>query len=174
MLVVVTVVALILPAVFAIVFTILQQQAKIYSLQEVKQQGDFVLNNIRVNLKNSAISIHSAVPPTSANRVCATTGSSFSSGQLYFADKYNNYFWYSSDASSIASNSSIAGATVALTGSKVKPTSGTPLSIQCYRGATFAAPITSISYGVTFNTTSTRPEDTTSFTYNTKVQLRNY
>lgn len=173
MLVVVAVIALVLPAVFTIVFTILRQQAKIYAIQEVKRQGDFILNNMRTTLKNNAVTVHSGVPSAS-NEICNTLGSSSTpSASLYFKDKYNNYFWYTSDGTKIASNSSITGATSDLTSSRVKVSTGTPLDISCFRGASFAAPIISITYGITFNTTSLRPEDTVSFDYKTKVQLRN-
>ncbi len=176
MLVVVGVVALVLPAVFTIVFTILRQQSKVYAMQKVKKQGDFVLNNMRVTLKNSAITVHSGVP-TSANEVCNTIGSSSSAAPLYFKDKSDNYFWYSEDGTvgntKIASNSSIAGATADMTTTKITVSTATPLSISCYRRASFAGPIISITYGVTFRTNSTRPDDTATFDYKTKVQLRN-
>lgn len=181
MLVVVGVVSFILPAVFAIIFTILRQQAKIYALQEVKRQGDFVLNTIRMNLKNNATTIHTAFPPTDSNQVCNSTGSS-GSGTLYFQDRVNNYFSYvvindSNGIPLIASNSSIPASnpypatTTNLTNDKTKTTS---FSISCIRNASFSPPVIGISYQLQYNTTSTRPEDIASFTYQTKIQLRSY
>ncbi len=173
MLVVVGVVALILPAVFSIIFTILRQQAKIYALQEVKRQGDFVLNNMRTVLKNSAVTVHSGTPPTDSNLVCATA-SGPSSGQIYFKDRFNNYFSYAVDSAQlIASSSSIPSTSTGLTNDKVKVEEGT-FSIKCERGAAFSPPIISISYVVEYDSASSRPEDTASFTYQTKIQLKSY
>ena len=173
-LVVVSVISLVLPAVFTIVFLILRQQAKVYVLQEVKRQGDFVLNNMRTTIKNNAVTVHSGVP-TSANQVCNSVGSSSVAGTtLYFKDSLNNYFWYTSDGTKIASNSSIPSTTTDLTGSKVNIPAGTPLTISCFRGGSFSAPIISVSYGISYNTTSLRTEDNASFDYKTKIQLRNF
>ena len=172
MLVVVGVVALILPAVFSIIFTILRQQAKIHALQEVKRQGDFTLNTMRTTLKNYAATIHSGTPPTDTNLVCATANGP-SSGQIYFKDRFNNYFSYSLDNSIVASSSSIPvfPTNTNLTNNKVTVSS---LIIKCERGAAFSPPIISISYVVEYDSASSRPEDTASFTYQTKIQLKSY
>src|SRR3989338_581338 len=169
MLVVVGVIAFILPVVFTIVFAILRQQAKIYALQEVKRQGDFILGNIRTNLKNSAATVHSG-PPDESNLVCNTANSS-NSGPLYFRDRFNNNFWYSTNSDIVASNSSILEATLNLTNDKVRVES---ISISCERQATFSSPVISISYTVDYDTSSTRAEDKASFNYQTKIQLRSY
>ncbi len=170
MLVVVGVVALILPAVFAMIFSILRQQSKLYALQEIKRQGDFVLNNIRTNLKNSAVTVHTATPPTDSNLIC-NLASAPSTVPLFFKDRFNNYFSYALSGDLIASNSSVPSATTSLTNNRVKVVA---LSISCSRNATFSPPIVSISYTVQYNTNSTRPEDTASFTYQTKMQLKSY
>lgn len=173
MLVVVGVVALILPAVFSIVFAILRQQAKIYALQEIRRQGDLVLNTMRTALKNYAVTAHSTTPPQDANLVCVTSGSS-STGQIYFKDRFNNYFSYSVDSSEIiASSSSIPSATTNLTNSKVKIDPAF-FSIKCERINASSPPVVTIHYLVEYNSSSTRPEDTASFTYQTKIQLKSY
>ncbi len=174
MLVVVGVVALVLPAIFSIVLAILRQQSKIFALQEVKRQGDFVLNNMRTVLKNEAVAVYTGIPSDS-NLICNQTGSVSTAGAtLYFKDKYNNYFWYTSDGTKIASNSSISGVTTTtdLTSGRIRIDPDTPLSVTCFRGASFASPIISVSYGVEFSTASTRPEDNASFDYKTKIKLR--
>ena len=54
MVVVVGVIGFVLPILFAIVFLIIQQQARIYSLQEVKKQGDQALFSMRGTVKQYA------------------------------------------------------------------------------------------------------------------------
>lgn len=176
MVVAVAVVALILPAIFAMVFAVLRQQSKLYALQEIKRQGDFVLNTIRVNIKNNGATIHSAEPPSDSNLLCATANTS-GSGTLYFQDRFNNSFSYaivndSNGVPLIASSSSITPVSpLYLTNSKVRASN---LSISCTRNAAFSPPILNISYELEYNTTSTRPEDIASFTYQTKMQLKSF
>ncbi len=173
MLVVVGVVALVLPAVFSIVFSILRQQAKVYALQEIRRQGDFVLNSVRTTLKNYAVSVHSASPPDDTNQLCVAPGTS-SSGQIYFKDRFNNYLSYSVDSENIiASSSSIPSSSINLTNNKVR-VDPSEFSIKCERSRVSAPPIITVSYVLEYNSNSVRPEDNASFRYQTKIQLKSF
>ncbi|MBI2051948.1 prepilin-type N-terminal cleavage/methylation domain-containing protein [Candidatus Roizmanbacteria bacterium] len=173
MLVVVAVVALALPAVFTIIFSILKQQTKIYTLQETKRQGDFLLNSIKTTIRTSAISIHSDTPATGDNGICKTAQSSAAgSSTMYFLDSLNNTFGYRLDADKVSSASSISNASGDLTNpDKVKILA---FQMSCKRTGTFSPPIATISFTAQYNTTSTRPEDIASFNYQTKIQLKSY
>jgi len=59
LIVTISIVAFTLPALFAIVFSIFRQQAKITALQEVKKQGDNLLSRMKSTIENSALKIYS-------------------------------------------------------------------------------------------------------------------
>jgi type II secretory pathway pseudopilin PulG len=169
--IVVGITGLIIPVVFAIIFVILQQQAKIIRLQEVKNQGDFVLSNIRTTIRNSAAQIYDT--KTFTNEWCGTAPSSSppdSQGDNFiFKDKSGNWFNYYLSSDKISSDS--AQGRIDLTNQKVKVTSYT---ISCQRQSVYSPPIVSLSLTLQYNTTSTRPEEQAELTYNTNIKLKSY
>lgn len=174
MVVVIGVIALILPAIFAIIFVILQQQTKIIRLSEVKRQGDYVLNVMENTVRNYAVSNHSGWPVTDANIVCATT-IAVPQSSSYFKDKSNNSFGYELDTGQIVSKSSLIADTF-LTTTKVV-VSG--LSLVCTRSQTYSPPVVSLNFDICYNVgsgncISTRPEETATLHYQTSIKLRNY
>ena len=167
--VVIGVIGLVLPALFTIVFAILQQQTKIIRLQEVKKQGDFILGTIKTEIKNSAISIHSGQPPTDLNKVCQTTSVEVAA---YFKDRNGYWFrFYLSEGTKIASES--ASGLSDLTNDKVLINS---FSINCYKPGDYSPAIVDIKYELCYNNgavcTSSRPEENAILTYQTKIKLR--
>ncbi len=173
--VVVGIIGLIMPALFAIVFGIVRQQAKVQALKQAKREGDFLLQNIGDNLRNYAVSIHSSSPPTINNIVCDSVDTS-SPEPLFFQDKYGNWFTYGKtsfgkDDIKIASSSSIVGAGADLTTSSVDVED---FELSCSATSSFSPPIISIKFTILYNTDSTRVEDIGSLTYQTKVKLRSY
>ena len=176
--VVVAVLGLTLPVIFSIFFVILQQQTKIYRLNTTKKEGDYIINILENTIKNQANSIHSAKPLSDANKECATDSSNYgvspSVTKIYFLDNGNNWFGYSLNNSSIASDSALLGL-VDLTSSKTRINN---FSISCSRTYKYSQPTVSLSFDIEFCNdvacSQTRPEETSSLHYQTKIKLRNY
>ena len=182
MIVVISTIALSLPILFSIVFTILQQQTKIYRLTEVKRQGDYVLNTMENLIKNYAASVHSSQPPSENNKICQWQNEQTING--YFLDKFGSYFRFcrsntgsncDADGNYIASFSSILNngnsQTIPLNNDKVRISD---FLLTCYQTNPYSPPVVGISFIIYYNTTSTRPEDKAQMTYQTKVKLRSY
>ncbi len=179
MVVVLGVISLALPVLFAIIFTILQQQAKIIRLQEVKKQGDFVLSTMENTIRNYAVSIHNTFPPDPENEICKTQGLEETANPMYFKDKTGAWFSYSLESDKIASGSSNPpNAGGDLTTDKVKVSqNGDNFFLSCVRKSAYSPPIISVNFKIEYNTAptaSTRPEETASLTYQTKIKLRSY
>jgi len=181
--VVVAVIGLTLPVLFAIIFTLIKQQVKIYRLSQVKREGDYVINLMENTIRNRAISIHSDTP-TEVNIVCKGVVGSYlysSTSSLYFRDKDKQWFGYLFDSDSIASKSAdldnpLNVLTSALTSSK---TIVYNFSISCSRNTIYSPPSVSFDFDVCFVTgagicTSTRPEEIASIHYQTRIKLRSY
>jgi len=167
--VVIATVGLVLPALFAVVFAILQQHTKIQRLSIVKREGDYVLNVMENVIRNYGQSVHSAIPPADNNKICQSRSQEEAT---YFKDKFNNWFRFYLNPSNnkIASESSVIGV-VNLNSSQTKINNFT---IQCYRTGLYSPPVINISFTINYNTTSSRVEETASLNYQTKVKLRSY
>lgn len=174
--VVIAVIGLTIPAIFAIIFGLVRQQAKINRLSEVKRQGDYVLNNIAVLIRNNALSVHSASPATDANEKCSIDGSTYNSNSsLYFLDKNGHWFGFRLTTNKISSVSVDLATPVDLTTTKVI-ISG--LNIGCGKTTLYSPATVSLSFDICYNTgagicTSTHPEETATLHYQTKIKLRN-
>ncbi len=165
--VVIAVISLALPALFTIIFTILQQQTKIMHLIEVKREGDYAMNVIENLIRNYGVSIQAA----DNSPVCADQTLSDTSFD-HFVDNLNkNTFSFSVDGSNrIASSSSIM-TTVYLTNTNV---SVSGWSMTCTRSNKYSPPLIKMQFNIQYATTSTRPEDTASLNYQTAVQMKSY
>ncbi len=178
--VVVAVIGLTLPAVFAIIFSILQQQIKIYRLSEVKRQGDYVLSNLENTIRNSAMEIYSDEALSSANEKCASSGTSYPSPdngeEFYFKNQFGQWFQFLvfDTEYQIASQSAVL-TKIYLTTSKVRMED---FSISCSRSARYSPPIVTVSFNICYNNnnscTSARHEEVASMTYKTQIKLRSY
>jgi len=177
MIVVIATIGLVLPALFAIVFTILQQQIKIQRLSIVKREGDYALSVMENIIRNYAVKIYSE--SSFINERCTTANSSYgpqNGSGFYFKDKYGNWFRFYLLSDLISSESSIlnngAQGSVSLNSSQTKITN---FSIQCYRTNLYSPPVVNVSFTIEYNTTSTRPEErVTSLNYKTKIKLKSY
>ncbi len=176
--VVVAVFGLTLPVIFSIFFVLLQQQTKIFRLNTTKKEGDYVISLIENTIKNDAVMIlsnNSPIPPDATNKECDTDSSSYSSNSsLYFLDKEGQWFGYLINGDAIASTS--AGlASIDLTSTKTRITG---FSISCSRAFQYSQPSVGISFDIEFCNdvacSQTRPEETSSLHYQTKIKLRNY
>lgn len=171
--VVVAVIGLILPVIFSIFFVLLQQQTKIYRLNTVKKEGDYIINIIENTLRNDAVTIHSANPPNDANKVCANDSTSYSStSSLYFLNKNTLWFGYLIN-SGVISSSSANLASINLTSSKTRINS---FSISCSRTHIYSQPSVSLSFNIEYCNdvacSQTRPEEIASLFYKTRIKLR--
>jgi prepilin-type N-terminal cleavage/methylation domain-containing protein len=184
MLIVISIVGLIMPAIFTILFVIIQQQLRIYRIIETKKQGDYVLTFIKNKVIEDAVKITDATTeqcaiantyyPPLANGVQPTNnGSTFFFQTTQATTKFN--FYIDTASNSIDNNSLVFNETV---GGTVTPTQITSkkvvisnLAFQCVKKTNTGGALVRISYVVTYNSTLGDP---VSYTYSTKVKLRTY
>lgn len=173
--VVIAVLAVVLPAIFSIVFVIVKQQAKIYRLSEVKRQGDFAVSSMTSLIRNYAAGLYSDALVT---ETCDTAGSS--DVLPYFQDKYNaaSYFKYVLSNNAIASNSSVADVSGDLTNANVRieQLNGEEV-VQCTRSNAYSNPVILIQFRICYNDgfpscSSVPAVDSASLDYTTQVSMR--
>ena len=174
--VVISVIALVMPAIFAIVFGILRQQTKIYRLSTVKKEGDFILNIIGATIRNNALTIYSSSPPDDTNGVCQIVESYPSSSSLFFEDQWGSWFGFSESTNRISSSASVLASPLILNSEKTLVSN---FAISCDRLVTYSPAVVSLSFDICYSTASgscisSRPEETASLHYATKIKLRNY
>lgn len=176
--VVVAIIAMILPVIFSIFFVLLQQQTKIYRLNTIKKDGDYLISLIENTIKSNATTImnsNSPIPPDATNLVCNSNASSYSStSSLYFLDGDNQWFGYLISGNTLAS-SSASFSSISLTSDNTHVDS---FSISCSRTNIYSSPSVSLSFNVKFCSNAlcnqTRPEEIATLHYQTKIKLRNY
>ena len=171
--VVIAVIGIVLPVLFSIIFSILQQQTKIQRLSLVKKEGDYILNVIENTLRNYAVKIYSENSFTTER--CTTDNPTYgpSNGiNFFFRDKYDRWFNFYQNSNNISSNSANLSSPVDLNSSQTKITN---FSIQCYKTALYSPPVVNVSFTIEYNTTSSRTEEkVTPLTYQTKIKLKSY
>jgi competence protein ComGC len=173
MIVVISTIGLVLPALFAIIFSILQQQVKIQRLSIVKREGDYVLNVMENIIRNYAVKIYSENSFTTER--CVTDNPTYgpsNGSNFFFRDKSDRWYNFYQNSNNISSNSANLSSPVNLNSSQTKITN---FSIQCYRTSLYSSPVVNISFTIEYNTTSLRVEEkVTPLTYQTKVKLKSY
>jgi len=183
MVVVIGIMAIALPTLYAIFFLILQQQIKIVRISEVQRQGTFVVNTIESLVKKNAYSIHTGSPPSTANRVCAVTTppvSLTSSSQLYLKDKAGNSFDFTVPIGTqkISSESAVLGSnsTIDLTSSKVLVVTNS-FSQGCSVSG-YASPVITYSFDLCYNINNSNTcgsaSEEVSLHFETTAALPNY
>ena len=182
MMLVIALIALLMPAVFSILYVIMQQQVKIYELTETKRQGDYVMQLMKEKIMRDAISLRrdddglfSAIAVIS--NICNTSGSSFTSStaqrglDFVFVQENGDQFQYVQSGNSIffrATGSSTINA--ALNNSRVNITN---FQINCAVKSTYTDPVVSFSYTAQYNRAVPNPQlGTTQLQYQSKVKLR--
>ncbi|MBI1863465.1 type II secretion system protein [Candidatus Microgenomates bacterium] len=169
-LIVMGIISIMIPVLFTVVFAVIRQEARVYALTTVKTQGDFILNSMKFNIRNSAISLHSAYPATDFNKVCTSASSTpIAQNPLVLRDRQGNSFYYSLSGNAVASNSSVLATPLALTSAKV---SVSGFSMSCNLPSQYSAPIVTISYTVNY-VSAVAGETAASLPYSTKIKLRN-
>ncbi len=176
LIVVTAVIGVVLPALFAIIFSVLRQQIKINRLAEVKRQGDYVLNVIQSIIYNNGNGIYYTTDPTTldpSEEVCYDNNSygPTDGNNFYFMDKYEKWFKFYLNGTKISSDASILDPPVDLTTSKVRITN---FGIGCKRTSLYSPPLVSVKFTIEYNTDSDRVEDKASLNYQTLIKLKNY
>lgn len=183
--VVIGVIAIIIPAVFSIIFPLISGQSKIYHLVQAKREGDYALGIMENIIRNNGTFIYSGCSNLSAltSTVCASNAPSFPANyssssnatDFCFLDKNSAgfQFKYDTTALKIASSSSSLG-TVYLTSDKVA-ISG--FNMSCVRTAPFSPPVVTIGFDICYNVPGggcnlSQPGET--LHYQTNIQLRSY
>lgn len=175
-LVVVLTLALIVPTIFTIVFTILRGQTKTIRLSQSKREGDYALNLITNTIRNRAISIYSGIPPSDSNIVCDSVGLTYNGSSLYFQDEAGKSFGYLLNADNTIATSS---STYALTSLTSTNTYVENFGIGCENKSSYGNPLITISFDICFKTASgncstSRPEESSTLQYSTKIRLRSH
>jgi type II secretory pathway pseudopilin PulG len=173
-LVVFSIIALVIPAVFAVIFAVFREQTKILRLSTAKRQGDYVLNLIGYNIRNRAFSIHSGSPADDTNEVCKNI-QTVTASSLFFKDDTGAWFGYYLTNNKISSSSSVIVTPLDLTSANTYISN---FSIGCEKSVAYSYPSTSISFDICYKTqagdcTSTRPEEISTLHYQSKISLRN-
>lgn len=170
LIIVIAVIAIAIPAVFGVFFSMLQARLKVVALEEVKRNGDSAINIMKHMIQNNAVAIYS--DNTLNTQVCNTSASS-SPGPLYFKDKDNlaSYFNFKIDSDRI----SISGPSAVLNYITNLKTITSNFSVSCSRTiATYNTfPIVTISFDITAAAASTRQEEKAKLNYRAKIKLRN-
>ncbi len=183
MVVVIGIITLALPAVFAIVFSVLREQAKVYAIKQARREGDFALDSIQNTIKNSAIGIFSDFSLTPAKEVCNSPGPG-PSGNLYFKSKIidpitqqqDEWFEYVLTSNKLASYSGSiptnpnTTTTVNLTTPQVTVTG---FMFSCSRASTYSPALITIYFDVTYSSSSFQ-ENQATLHYSTQIKLTNY
>ncbi len=178
--VVIAVIGVTLPVIFAIILTLIRQQVKISRLSQVKREGDYVISLMENTIRNRAVTIHSDVP-SDANIVCKDDGSSYSStSSLYFLDEDKQWFGYLVGINPVASNSAYLSAhslpTIKLTSSK---TVVSFISIGCSKSSVYSPASISLKFDICYDTglpncATARPEEKTLIHYQAGIKLRSH
>lgn len=174
MVIVVGVIGLVLPILFAIVFLIMQQQVRIYSLQEVKKQGDEALFSIKNTVRQygKTVSNPTLYPYPTIVDICPVYPTPMLTPMpfLHVYDEDGVGFTYGlTPGDNIASNSAQNNITdLLLTGNTVTISN---LEFNCFRTNQFSPPIISVNYRVTKAGTEPNPPY---MNYGTKFQLKSY
>lgn len=170
--VVLAVILVLLPTVFALYFASVSSQHKAKVLVNVKQNGDNALSTIEYLLQNRAVFIYDDMASTTKR--CVAQGSTHTFGpEIAFVDKAGQKFEFSLDtidASSQKIASSTAQGSVHLTGNSVTIEN---LTFSCSRPSEHNPPIVTIEYSVRQKNQVVRHEDTATLQYSTKIKLRN-
>ncbi len=176
-LVVVGIIALVLPAVFAIIFAIVREQAKVYALKQVKREGDFVISSMENTIRGYAAGIYNSQslnqeecnPNALGQQNPYPTTLGDNGNAFYFKDYNGNWLHYYLNGNSIASSSAVFSPTN-ITTSQIRVSS---FQLQCNRTAQFSTPIITVSFQIALPSSSFQ-ENFAQLQYQTQIKMKNY
>lgn len=200
-LVVVGVMSIVLPTLFAIFFIIIRQQIRIFAVAEVKRQGDYVNTIIETAIRNNGFQIFDDDPYSgSANILCGAAGTPYTNilidntttpdiKYFNFEDKYGNPFNFTWTQSALGANilsinprinpnnpsaPPLPFAAGNLNNSKVSISS---ITMTCSRSSRYSSPIVTVSYDICYigSQTDCVPvgEEYIDLFYTTSITIRN-
>ncbi len=146
MIVVIGVLSIALPTLYAIFFIILQQQVRSVKLLEVKKQGTYVSDIMTTLIRTNTKNIYKSDKVTKICAIGTTDSQSLSS--MYFNDFSGNWFWFDEPSNNIASESAIgASPTVvtSLTSPNVMFPATSPIAFKCSSNG-YGTPIITVNY----------------------------
>lgn len=178
MLIVLTVVAILIPTVFSIVFVIMRQQVRIYRVIETRRQGDSVLTFIKDRLvRSKQITNYPASP--SLTPYCATAGATYTSTggtDIAFLDNDDNrYILYLDSVNDnlmfrpLLPNGTPTGTANSVNNNLVAISD---FQVSCARRAQEGSPLISVSYTIEFKDNTAVEDGTVELQYQTKIKLR--
>jgi prepilin-type N-terminal cleavage/methylation domain-containing protein len=163
LLMVISILGLILPAIFSILIIILQQQARIYELSTVKREGDNILNLLKAKIANEA----TGVTDENGAAQCVDLGIKYepnSSNNFKLKNKDSSFFYHHVNTDLKLNNNVLHSNRVTISDFK----------IYCYKKSDFSPIMVGLSYKVTFNRTTGLPSATPpSLDYQSRILLRN-
>jgi type II secretory pathway pseudopilin PulG len=171
MIIVVGVLGFALPVLFAIMFIVIQQQTRIYALQEVKRQGDIAIFSIKSSIRQYGKLVANLSPYPNVTEICPPypTPTLTPAPYIMVYDSSMADFSYKLINNKIASESSRnAISNNFLTDESVVVSN---LQFSCYRTNQFSPPIVWTSFTVTKSGTD---PNLPSMQYNSRFKLRSY
>lgn len=173
--IVITILVIALPSLFAILFSILQQQTKMTRISVVKREGDYASTIMKNTLRNEVYHLYNDSPPTVEICTNESTGNSVSS----FGNRENSWFKYQVDNNSrLASTSASINISnpLYLTSTQV---SITAFSITCSRINQFSPATIMFSFDVCYKGAAAacpniRGEEIANMHYQSYITVRNY
>lgn len=186
-LVVISIFSLIFPLALSILFVILQQQLRVFSLSEVKRQGDYIVKYLENTISNNVYTIYDS----DGVEICEASNfnlfphvSTPTSFPFLFRDRYNSEFSIIHSEPDLLINFSSPQLAPAptfafkqglLNSSKVRINS---FSISCVRPSAFSAPLIEIKFNICYDINnscvSPEPQKVVSLDYQTSVKLRSF
>ena len=186
-LVVIGIFSLIFPLVLSILFVIMQQQLRVFSLTEVKRQGDYIVNFLETTIANNAYKMYDTGPSDPSPHEVCEAGSVNSypheGSPITFKDKFNNEFSliYSEPDLTITYPPSLDPAPPftfpqgLLNNSKVRIAN---FSVACTKLAPYSAPLVKIDFTICYNNGGScdggDTQRTVSLDYQSTIKLRTF
>ncbi|MCX7956067.1 MAG: hypothetical protein N2593_03135 [Patescibacteria group bacterium] len=166
-----------LPIIFSIIFTISRESIKIDRISLIKRQGDYIINELSLLIKNYALNIYSSEPPIDTFLICKNSDDFFiSSEKMIFEDKEKNWFKIYLNGDKISSYSSFLDKNIHLNTNDTKIYN---FFISCENKSFYSSPIVNIRFNICYKGNSNdcilnSQEEISDFLYQTKIKLRNY
>ncbi len=181
MLIVISILSIVLPAVFSIIYTLLNQQVKIYRIIETKRQGDRIMSFMKEKITREALGIRNATGTLRCTNYTGAVESTANGNDFVFlktavANGPSFNFYLANSTFFIQDTGGLTN--TSLHDSKVRVSN---FQIQCFRRnvmTSLSQPgknvvLVGFTYTVEFvDNTPTQAEGTTSLQYQTKIMLR--
>jgi len=171
-LIVIMLLGIIMPAIFTILYAVLQQQAKISEITETKRQGDYIVQFMKEKITREAGGIEFDNGSGPVN-ICNTPGplqtSSTGTEWTYLADSAsdNFRFVYDSDTQTISFTQNAV--TTSLNDSRTMVDN---VSFECRKPTTYSSPSVAFSFRVTYNRSTPNAQlGTTSLPYQSRLRI---